>query len=98
MIPSEMYRRAIMLEMIILKDAYGIHHGDTLHLSSAGDDFFVPSGREFFAYADRILSGGGIEEGHVLITLCDVGPHEPRPWYSKQCLENAKKRGPHGDA
>jgi hypothetical protein len=87
-LPYERYREILRFGLAVIKDVYGIRHGDTLHFVCVPYlGSYDTGGRSFFAYAKRFLCQEGVEGGYVLLLLGEIGPHEPKPWYTKYSLE-----------
>jgi hypothetical protein len=99
-LPWERYREALQYEFLLIEDIYGIQHGDTLHIvCGIYPGSFDTGGRSFFAHAKNILVQEGIEAGYVLLLLGAIGPHKPKPWYSKHSLDVLfSKEETHGNA
>lgn len=87
-LPYERYREVLLFGLAIIEDAFGIRHGDTIHfVCNPYLGSWDTGGRSFFAYAKRFLCQDGVKDGYVLLLLGEIGPHEPKPWYTKHSLE-----------
>ncbi|WP_027184792.1 hypothetical protein [Desulfovibrio inopinatus] len=88
---SDEYSLALTKNVLVINEIFGIMRGDSLHITE-GPPLRGLSGRSFFAYAMRKVTGEHIKDGCAVIIIYKISPHDPEPWYSKQAIEEALHR------